>query len=91
MGLEYNRYSTMPSRLLFTHGFLPDKGKNTWSKRSNTLLAIAGINKAYPILHMEICRISEKGKRKVIREENIDLMVADEMKVQRVIEAFGVE
>ena len=88
MNLELKRYEIMSSRLLFTHGYLPNR-QGDWIKRDDRLLAIARIE--LHVLCLELSTVINGRTMSSIRKHYVNLTQCDEVRLQRALEGFEVE
>ena len=89
MNTDYKRYEWMSCRLLFTHGFLPNK-HNRWSKYHGATLTTAEFVGRCPMLRLELQSLGKQGVMQVVRKNYVNLTETDELRLKLTIEAFEV-
>ena len=87
MASNYMRYEMMSCRLLFTHGFLPNK-HNGWVKNSGTSLTTANMVGKRPILCLELQVPGTQGIMQVVCKNYVNLTETDEARLKTTLEAF---
>ena len=89
MAENYKRYEMMSSRLLFTHGFLPQE-HDAWSKRSGSSFATARMVGKCPVLRLERQSLGTQGIMQVVRKNYINLAETDEERLKATLQGFVV-
>lgn len=79
-------YQQAAARLLLAHGFLPEKGNDTWINTGKTQWAVAGIHDEEPSkLHLIVYRFEDYDME---HEMFLDLNATDDDSMERVLKPF---
>ncbi len=83
--IDQPNYEPTVIRLLLAHGFLPEKGQDTWVSSAKDQYAIAGFDDDDDHFRITVFRTSDD---EMAYEAWIDLSVSDEASLERLMKAF---